>query len=237
MNHFQVIAFDADDTLWHNERLYQQTEEKYVRILSRYLEAAHISENLYHMETRNIPHFGYGVKSFTLSMIETAVELTHGRISGQDILEIIGMAKAMLSAKVELLEHVSETVTALAKKYPLMMITKGDLLDQEAKLARSGLQEYFTFFEVVSDKTPESYARLLRRESIDPRRFLMIGNSIRSDVLPILELGGRAIFVPYYTTWAHEAAEMPDGNHPDFYQIDHIGLLPDLVKKLEMNSA
>lgn len=235
MNHFQVIAFDADDTLWHNERLYQQTEEKYIKILSRYLDAAHISENLYHMETRNIPHFGYGVKSFTLSMIETAVELTQGRISGQEILEIIGMARAMLNAKVELLEHVSETVAALAKKYPLMVITKGDLLDQEAKLARSGLQEYFTFFEVVSDKTRESYARLLKRESIDPRRFLMIGNSIRSDVLPILELGGRAVFVPYYTTWAHEVAEMPEGDHPGFYQIEHIGLLPGLVEKLEKN--
>jgi putative hydrolase of the HAD superfamily len=237
MNHFKVIAFDADDTLWHNERLYQQIEARYVKILSAYMDTAHIGESLYRMETRNIPHFGYGVKSFSLSMIETAVELTDGRISGQDILQIIGMAKEMLSAKVELLEHVTEIVSELAKKYPLMVITKGDLLDQEAKLARSGLQEYFTYFDVVSDKTRESYKKLLKRESIEPRRFLMVGNSIRSDILPILELGGNAVYVPYHTTWAHEAAEMPEGNHTGFYQIDRIGLLPALLEKLETSNG
>jgi len=151
------------------------------------------------METRNLGQFGYGIKSFALSMIETAIGLTGGRISGQDILKIIDMARNMLDAKVELLDHVAETVTIVAQKYPLMLITKGDLLDQERKLARSGLQQCFTFFDVVSDKTRESYARLLKRDSLDPKRFLMVGNSIRSDVLPILELGGHAVYVPYYT--------------------------------------
>lgn len=233
MTHFQVIGFDADDTLWHNERLYQQIEARYVKLLSTYIDTSHLADNLYQMETRNIPHFGYGVKSFSLSMIETAIELTDGRISGKDILQIISMAKEMLSAKVELLENVAKTVAALSQKYTLMVITKGDLLDQEAKLARSGLQEYFTFFEVVSDKTRESYARLLKRESIDPRRFLMIGNSVRSDILPILELGGNAVLVPYSTTWAHEVADMPRGDHPGFYKVDQIGLLPALLEKLE----
>lgn len=237
MSYFKVIGFDADDTLWHNERLYQEIEARYVRLLQNYVDESRISRSLYHMETRNIPYFGYGVKSFALSMIETAIELTEERITGQDILQIISMAKEMLSARVELLENVEETVANIAKKYPLMVITKGDLLDQESKLARSGLQPYFTFFEVVSDKTRESYARLLKREEIDPKRFLMIGNSIRSDVLPILELGGTAVFAPYYTTWAHEAAEMPPGDHPGFFHIEHIGMLPALLEKLEKENS
>jgi putative hydrolase of the HAD superfamily len=233
MPSFDVIAIDADDTLWHTERLYVDAQARFARLLARYHSPDWINQSLDQAESRNIAHFGYGIKSFALSMIETAVELTEGRISGQDIQVIIDLAKEMLGSQVELLEHVAETIPRLAEKTPLMLVTKGDLLDQESKIARSGLGEYFQQIEVVSDKTSESYARLLKRHSILPERFLMVGNSLRSDILPVLELGASAVLIPYDLTWVHEQAEKPPEGQPGFYQVEHLGLLPGLLQRLE----
>jgi putative hydrolase of the HAD superfamily len=233
MSIFDVIALDADDTLWHNERLYINAQARFVQLLARYHSPEWINARLYQTETRNLQHFGYGVKAFALSMIETAIELTEGRISGKDIQTLIDTAKEMLSADVELLEHAAETVSHLAATYSLMLITKGDLLDQERKIARSGLGPYFRYIEVVSDKTRLGYERLLREHSVAPERFLMVGNSLRSDILPILELGGVAVYIPYATTWTHEIAERPPAGQLGYFQLEHLGLLPTLLEQLE----
>ncbi|MBI5839834.1 MAG: HAD family hydrolase [Chloroflexi bacterium] len=235
MSNFDVIAFDADDTLWHNERLYVNAERQFANLLSHYHKPEWISERLLQAETRNVKHFGYGVKAFALSMIETAVELTEGRISGQDIQGIIDLAKEMLSAEVQLLDHVQETLPQLAANYRLMVITKGDLLDQETKTLRSGLGEYFQHIEVVSHKTRQSYERVLKRHSFQPERFLMVGNSLRSDIWPILELGGNAVYIPYEITWLHETADPPSDGHAGYHKLEHLGLLPALLEQLENN--
>ena len=233
MSRFAVIAFDADDTLWHTERLYVNAQAKFKELLAHYHSPEWIQERLDQAETRNLPHFGYGIKAFALSMIETAVELTEGHISGRDIQAIIDTAKEMLSAEVELLEHAAETVTRLADIYALMLITKGDLRDQEMKITRSGLGPHFRYVEIVSDKSPESYAVLLKRHAITPERFLMVGNSLRSDILPVLALGARAVYIPYRLTWTHEVADPPPNGQPGYYQLEHLGMLPDLLERLE----
>ena len=229
---FELIAFDADDTLWHTERLYVNTQTKFKQLLAHYHRPEWIEERLYQTEMRNLEHFGYGVKAFALSMIETAVELTEGRVSSSDIQAIIGWAREMIAAKVELLEHVAETLIALAERYPLMLLTKGDLLDQETKIERSGLAPYFRHIEIVSDKRRASYERLLQRYGIAPDRFVMVGNSLRSDILPVLAIGGSAVYVPNEFTWLHESAEAPAGQ-PGYYEMEHIGLLPGLLNELE----
>jgi putative hydrolase of the HAD superfamily len=233
MPRFEVIAFDADDTLWHNERLYVTAQARVKALLAHYQRPEWIDERLLQAETRNLKHFGYGIKAFALSMIETAVELTEGRISGRDIQAIIDSAKEMLAADVELLEHVAATVARLADAYLLMLITKGDLRDQELKIARSGLAQHFRHVEIVSDKTSERYAALLQRHAIAPERFLMVGNSLRSDILPVLALGASAVYVPYHLTWAHEAADPPPAEQAGFYELEHLGLLPGLLERLE----
>jgi putative hydrolase of the HAD superfamily len=233
MSRFEVIAFDADDTLWHNERLYIDAQTRLKQLLAQYHSPAWIEDRLYQTEMRNLQHFGYGIKAFALSMIETAVELTEGRIAGRDIQTIIDSARAMIAADVELLEHVDDTLALLAQSHTLMVITKGDLRDQELKIARSGLMPHFQQIEIVSDKRREDYQRLLDRHSIAPDRFLMVGNSLRSDILPVLELGGSAVYIPYQLTWAHEAAELPAADRIGFYQIEHVGLLPGLLAEIE----
>jgi len=233
MSHFDVIAFDADDTLWHNERLYVNAQARFAQLLSNYHNPEWIGERLYQTETQNIQHFGYGIKAFALSMIETAVELTEGRLHGQDVQALIDLAKEMLSAKVELLEHVAETIPQLATSYRLMVITKGDLLDQETKIIRSGLGQYFQQIEVLSQKTRETYERVLKKHSIAPERFLMVGNSLKSDILPILELGGKAVHIPYETTWLHEVASPPEAGQAGYYPLEHLGQLPALLERLE----
>jgi putative hydrolase of the HAD superfamily len=233
MSCFDVIAFDADDTLWHNERLYVSAQAKFKQLLAQYHSPEWIEERLYHTEIRNLQHFGYGIKAFALSMIETAVELTEGRIAGKDIQTIIDAAKTMLAAEVELLEHVADTLASLTTTYPLMLITKGDLFDQETKIVRSGLAQRFRHIEIVSDKSHESYAKLFQRHDITPERFLMVGNSLRSDILPVLALGASAVYVPYQHTWAHEAAERPPAEQQGYYEIEHLGLLPSLLQRLE----
>jgi putative hydrolase of the HAD superfamily len=233
MSLFQVIGLDADDTLWHNERLYAGAQTTFRQLLAHYHSPEWIDERLYQTEMRNLQHFGYGIKAFALSMIETAIELTEGRISGDDIRSLIDAAKEMLAADVELLEHVEETIAHLAGKYVLMLITKGDLRDQEMKIARSGLAQHFRHVEIVSDKSRESYATLLLRHGIAPDRFLMVGNSLRSDILPVLALGASAVYVPYQLTWLHEAAAPPPAEQSGYYELEHLGLLPGLLERLE----
>lgn len=227
-----LIAFDADDTLWHNETLYSVTQEKFKRLLAPFQDAATIDRRLYATEIRNLQLFGYGIKGFTLSMIETAIEVTDGRIGAREIQEIIAFAKDMVRAPVELLDGVRETIAALAGSHPLMIITKGDLFDQESKIARSGIAEYFQYVEIVTDKTVETYTALLNRYAVEPHRFLMIGNSLRSDVLPVVAAGGRAVYVPYHLTWEHEAVPVGDQPPASYVQLQHINEVPGYVAGL-----
>ena len=236
MPNFDLIAFDADDTLWHTERMYVHAQACLERLLRLFGVAGDISEPLYQTESRNVLQFGYGIKSFTLSMIETAVELTQGRLSGQDVLAIIDLGREMLSAEVELLEHAASTLQQVSARYPLMLITKGDLGDQQAKVARSGLAGYFRFIEVVSEKDRDVYARVLEKRNIPAERFLMVGNSLRSDVLPVMALGGQALYIPYTLTWQHESAERPVPGTPGFHQLEHLGQLAALLERLEADN-
>ena len=201
---FDLIAFDADDTLWHNETLFQATARDFAALLSGPHPAEWIQARLFATERKNLGHFGYGIKGFTLSMIETSVELTEGRITGAEIRTILGWGHAMLQAPIALLDGVRETIAALAREHRLMLLTKGDLFDQESKLARSGLGEHFSAVEIVSEKNARTYSTIIARQRVAPARFLMVGNSLRSDVLPVLEAGGTAVHIPYVATWAHE---------------------------------
>ncbi|HJZ50225.1 MAG TPA: HAD family hydrolase [Roseiflexaceae bacterium] len=232
-----LIALDADDTLWHNESIFSMTEEKFMQLLAAYHSPELIQHKLYEIELRNLHNFGYGVKGFMLSMIETAIELTDGQVSGAVIQQILDFGKAMVHAPVELLDHVAEVVPRLAASHTLMLLTKGDLFDQESKLARSGLAEYFRYVEIVSDKTTTSYRALLQRYQVDPLRFLMVGNSLRSDILPVTALGGWAVYIPYHLTWAHETVADHDPQHQHYVELEHIGLLPDLIERLGDKSA
>mgnify|MGYP000868650424 FL=1 len=204
MPEFDIIAFDADDTLWHNERMYAATEEKFVDLLAKYHDRESISERLFETEMRNMRSLGYGAKAFTLSMIETAIQLSSGQISADEIGQVLQSGRDILTAEVDLFPHVSETVPLLAQKHPLMLITKGDLLDQESKLARSGVADCFRHVEIISDKNAASYRRIFERYEIDASKFLMVGNSLKSDILPVLELGAHAVHIPFEITWAHE---------------------------------
>lgn len=232
MSHFHLIAFDADDTLWHNERLYLDAQNKFKTLLARYHKPEWVAERLDATEMRNLQHFGYGIKSFALSMIETAVELTQGRITGQEIQAILDAAKEMLTADVQLVERVPETLARLAGKYALMVITKGDLRDQELKIARSGLAEFFSQIEIVSDKKRANYARVLQHHNLAPEHFAMVGNSLRSDILPVLELGATGIYIPHELTWAHENADAPT-DAQNFFQVEQFAVLPELFAQLE----
>lgn len=233
MPSFDLIGLDADDTLWHTERYYQAAQERFAELLSRYHPAGWVRARLDQTESRNIAHYGYGIKAFALSMIETAVELTEGRISSADISALLEIARGMLSMDIELIDNVAATLPALASAHRLALITKGDLLDQENKLKRSGLGGCFREVEIVSQKTPAVYARLLEKMGVEPARFLMVGNSLRSDILPVLELGAQAVYIPRAITWAHEAADPPAPGAPGFYELDDFGLLPGLLAKLE----
>ena len=231
-----VIAFDADDTLWHNERTYRHAREQYRELLARAgvsLSVEEIEARLNETEMANLPYYGYGVSSFTLSLIETAIDLTSGRITGKDLGATIDLAKQMLTEKVELFPGVREILAALASRYRLMLITKGDLLHQTSKLERSGLREFFGHVEVVSHKTRDVYAAILSRHAIAPERFLMIGDSLRSDVLPVVEAGGWAVHVPAALSWSHEHADLPahvEGRH---FQVPTLDRVADIVEELE----
>jgi putative hydrolase of the HAD superfamily len=227
-----LIAFDADDTLWQSETLYWQAQQKFQELLATYHGDDGVLDELYDTEMTNLPYYGYGIKSFALSMIETALRVTRGQIDGRDVQEIIDWAKEMLQAPVQLLDHVADVIPALSRSYPLMVITKGDLFDQEAKVERSGLAAHFDRVEVVADKTPDVYRRLLARSGIAPQRFLMVGNSLRSDVLPVVSLGAHAVHIPHPVTWAHELVPVQPVEAHRYVELEHIGLLPDYVEQI-----
>ena len=227
-----AIGFDADDTLWHNESLFALTQARFRDLLAPYGDADKIDARLYATEIRNLDHFGYGIKGFTLSMVETAVELTEGRIDGAAIAQILEWGKSMLAAPVELLPDVPEVLAELAGRHPLLLITKGDLFDQESKLARSGLGEFFRHIEIVREKDAPVYARILAKYNIQPQHFLMVGSSVRSDILPVLEIGGRAAHIPYEITWQHEAAHPPQTGADGYFHLHGFASLPDLVARL-----
>ena len=209
----KVVAFDADDTLWVNETYFRDTEERFAELLEGYETKNKIDQELFAMEMKNLGLYGYGIKGFMLSMIESALDLSNGGVSQAVISEILDLGKSMLQRPVELLEGVKDVLSELQGKYRLIVLTKGDLLDQERKLERSGLSEFFHHVEVLSDKKEENYLHLLNHLKINVKEFLMIGNSLKSDVLPILAIGGQAVHVPFHTTWQHEDVKVEEGRH------------------------
>lgn len=229
-----IIAFDADDTLWHNETLYKLTHEKYEALLTGYHSIEWIQKKLFETEMRNLHYFRYGVKGFTLSMIETAIELTEGRIGGREIQKIIDFARHMVEAPVKLLDHAADTIKTLSKSYTLMIISKGDLFDQESKIARSGLCDYFKHIEILTRKTTDTYKAIFKKYDINPQRFLMVGNSLKSDIFPVLELEGQAVFIPYPLCWEHEKVSDTDSNQKYYLELEHIAQLPELIERLDI---
>jgi putative hydrolase of the HAD superfamily len=209
----EVIGFDADDTLWVNEPYYRDAEKQFVHLIAAYGVEGDIAEALFKTEIANLELYGYGIKAFMLSLVECAIQLTNGSVSAQTISRIIGIGKEMLKRPIELLDDVKEVLETLAPNYKLIVATKGDLLDQEGKMKRSGIASCFHHIEVMSDKQEAHYVQLLNHLDIEPSRFLMIGNSMKSDIIPPLSLGARAIHVPFFTTWAHEEVEKdPDSD-------------------------
>jgi len=233
---FDLIAFDGDDTLWHNERSYRAGRERFRQLLSGAgveLNDEEVEAHVNRTEIANLEYYGYGVSSFVLSLIETAVELTGGRVSGRQLGELIDLAKRMLTEEIDVFPGAGDALSALAPAYPLMLVTKGDLLHQRSKLERSGLERHFNFVEVVSHKTPSVYAAILARHGIEPGRFLMVGNSLRSDVLPVVEVGARAVHVPAALGWSHEHVEMPLEMKPRYFELPTLESLPALIERLQ----
>ncbi len=221
MNNIKVIAFDADDTLWINEPLFQKTEQRFCELLEDFLPHHTVNRELLTTEIANLPVYGYGVKSFMLSMVETAIRVSGGAIKVEVIDRIIAIGKELLSAPVIVIDGVEEVLKALQGKFRLVVATKGDLLDQEKKLQKSGLEHYFHHTEIVSEKKEPEYRKLVRHLDINPSEFLMIGNSLKSDIIPVLNIGGYGFHVPYHTTWAHEQVEI-DIDHPNFRELKKI---------------
>ncbi len=228
-----LVALDADDTLWHNEPLFTSRREQFCSLLARYEPAGVPEDGLYEVEMRNLRHFGYGVKGFVLSMIETAIEITDGRIESRDVQQIIEWGREMVSGPIDLLEGVADAVEALAKEYSVILVTKGDLLDQETKLARSGLGHMFQGIEIVSDKTPDTYRKVMSRYDVRPDGFVMVGNSLRSDVLPVVEAGAHAVYVPYEMCWIHERVPAEALVNVRFHEIGHIRELPVVLEQIK----
>ncbi len=229
MQHIRVIGLDADDTLWHNEVIFERVHERYRALLSRYHDAATVDRTLLATETRNLELYGYGVKGFTLSAIETAIELTAGKISADEIRTLLELGREMLDHPVELLPDTAATVPLLAKSHRLLLITKGDLRDQERKLRKSGLAPHFSQIEIVSEKDPATYAAILRRHAIAPDEFLMVGNSMKSDILPVLDLGASAAHIPYHLLWTLERVDRLPEAPGRFFELKSLRDLPPLL--------
>jgi putative hydrolase of the HAD superfamily len=227
-----VVGLDGDDTLWHNEARFNITQGEFRELLHRHVSDADIDKHLFQTEMNNLGIYGYGIKSFTLSMIETAIELTEGRIPASDLEVILGWGKRMLMQPTELLEGVELALRGLSERYGLLLVTKGDLFDQESKLARSGLAGLFLGVEIVSEKNVSSYEGILKRRGIKADEFVMVGNSLRSDILPVLELGARAVHIPYHVTWHHE--QVPEESLPrsGWYRLERIAELSPLLASL-----
>ena len=226
-----TIGFDADDTLWQNEAFFRLTQDRFAALLADHAAPDHLAERLEAAERRNLGHYGFGVKGFTLSMIETAIEVTEGRVPATVIADLIAAGREMLEHPIQLLPQARSTVTALAAQYRVVLITKGDLLDQERKLAQSGLGDLFNGVEIVSHKTAEAYRTIFARHGTGADQALMVGNSLKSDVIPALMAGAWGVHVPHDQTWALEVAD-PPSHHPRFHEMVDLGGLPALVATL-----
>ena len=232
MNNLTALGFDADDTLWQNEQFYRLTEKSLTDLLADHSDSHHVSARLLEAERRNLKTYGFGIKGFTLSMIETALEITDGTVPQAVIGKILALGRAMSDHPIETLPHAHDTLEAVAGKYRIILITKGDLFDQERKLAQSGLGDFFNAVEIVSNKDAAVYSRAFTRHADGPDRAMMIGNSLKSDVIPALESGAWGIHVPHDLTWALEHAEAP-ANHPRFRTIETLATLPKLLHELQ----
>lgn len=237
MQRWRVIGFDADDTLWHNEVIFERVHERYRALLAQYHDAATVDRTLFATEMRNLELYGYGIKGFMLSSIETAIELTQGEIPADEIRTLIAMGHQMMRHPVELLDGAAEVLTAVAPGRQLLLITKGDLRDQERKLAKSGLAAHFAGVEIVSEKNEHTYAGVLRRHEVAPHEFLMVGNSLKSDILPVLALGASAAHVPYPLLWEHERTLALPEAPGRFFELPHLRDLPALVRAADVVPA
>ncbi|WP_121632876.1 HAD family hydrolase [Tropicibacter alexandrii] len=226
----QTIGFDADDTLWHNERFFHLTQERFADLLADHAPRDHLAERLLAAETRNIGHYGFGVKGFVLSMIETAIEVTDERVPASVIRQLLEAGQDMLDHPMELLPHAREAVEAVADTHHLILITKGDLLHQERKLAQSGLGDLFDGIEIVSDKQPDTYARIFGNAPGGPEAAMMVGNSMKSDILPAIEVGAWGVHVPFELVWGFEHAEPPSAAR--FRELSDLSSLPALVEEV-----
>jgi putative hydrolase of the HAD superfamily len=231
MRSLSTIGFDADDTLWQNETFYRMTEEHFTSLLAEHGESGDVSRRLLEAEKRNLQIYGFGIKGFTLSMIETAIEVTKGQVSASVIADILAAGREMLSHPIETLPHAREVLEQLAGSYRMILITKGDLFDQERKLAQSGLGDLFDAVEIVSDKNASTYERIFTRHGDGPGRSMMVGNSLKSDVVPAIQAGSWGVYVPHDLTWAFEHCEEP-ADEPRFRRLSHLGELVDLVSRI-----
>lgn len=230
-----TLGFDADDTLWHNETIFENTHNRYCELLARFHDPDTIEEKLFATEMGNLELLGYGVKAHAISCIETAIKLSDGRVGADEISAIIQLAKEMLEHPVDLLEGAAESIPELARGRRLLLITKGDIRDQERKIRKSGLEQHFADIEILSEKNAATYKRILARHDIVPEEFLMVGNSLKSDILPVLDIGAMAVYVPYPITWQAERAEIPSGPQTEgrFFQIQGLGELAGLLRQLD----
>ncbi|SFT85679.1 putative hydrolase of the HAD superfamily [Algoriphagus locisalis] len=225
----KVIAFDADDTLWVNEPFFREAEEEFTSLMVDFVPQHTALKELYLTEVRNLELYGYGIKGFMLSMVEAAMRISENKISIQSIDKILEIGRDMLDKPVEILSGVEEVLQELKGNFRLVMATKGDLVDQERKLKKSGLDHYFHHIEIMSEKKEADFAKLIRHLDVAPNEFLMMGNSLKSDVLPVLALGGHAIHIPFHITWEHERIEH-EVKHENFYQAEHIAQVVEMIK-------
>ncbi len=228
----ELIAFDADDTLWAHESIFHDATIQYKANLEHHVSHEYVEEMLYECERKNLEHFGYGIKGFILSMIETAVEITNGKITAHEIQEMIDLGKWMLSHPVEVLPNVKDVLEELKNEFKLIMITKGDLFDQESKIARSGLADQFEDIHIVSEKDEDTYQRIFQRHKVSPRDALMVGNSLRSDILPVSKIGGHAVHIPFHVTWVLEQVEDHHLNGINYHELSDVSLVPNFARQL-----
>jgi len=230
LSKIKVIGFDADDTLWENEPYYRETEDKFCELLKDFLPKETVTEELFKTEINNLELYGYGIKAFTLSLIETAIRISKGKVSAATIEQIIALGKEQLEKPNHLLDGVKQVLETLKSNYRLIVATKGDLLDQERKLKNSNLLGYFHHIEIMSDKQEEHYKDLLKHLDIEPQELLMVGNSLKSDILPILNLGGYGVYIPFRITWQHEYHDEGEIQNERFFKLNSISELPNLLK-------
>jgi len=228
----RLIGFDADDTLWDNETIYLEAKRKFVSLLAARVPPKESEEHLSRVETANVPRYGYGIRSFTLSMVQSAAELMGAQLTSTHVGDVLTIGENMLSAPVRLLPGAGDVLMSLSSCYRLVLITKGDTFEQGRKIRQSGLRKCFVRIEVVSDKIGQTYREVLDQQGVSPREFLMAGNSLRSDILPVLEIGAHAVYIPYEDTWEHENSVAEPAGQRHYHRISSLDELPDLVAKL-----